>query len=463
VVALTRPVIAEHGLWLWLRRGEERKLGLVEDRSTVGSALSNHITLLSGDIRSLHGQFLIADEQWIYRDFDKCSEFFIKPGEAFKIADWNCVAGQLDKLSSLYESFLLEDFKMVLKSYPSLNLSQALEEIRKRWFFSQVVPPVIERLLTSQIEQVSLVSPIERLLEDEEVSDILVEAFDRIWIERKGELEQANVRFINAETYQIYLENLLAALHKSIDDVRPYLDFVLSDGSRGHLIVPPLTDGSRYLSIRKKKKSMLSLDQLNERGMFSPTALQAIRASLNQRKNILISGSTGSGKTTLLKSILCEIPEKERTIVIEDTPELSIDRQNTAFLYSRTDSLSQLPAITLRELVRQSLRMRPDRIIIGEVRGEEALDLMHAMNTGHRGCLGSLHANSNRDALSRLQGLIQMSSSTLSENAMRDLIARNLHLLLHCARDIDGKRRVSEYSFVRGIDQNQILLETHAC
>ncbi|MDB5037626.1 MAG: Flp pilus assembly protein ATPase CpaF [Bacteriovoracaceae bacterium] len=446
-------------MWVCFRSEAEIKFAPLTDRCTVGSASSNAISIDGRGVRSLHGQFFIENGEFCFRDFQDKNIFRFISNKEVSIGIWKASVKDFEALRKEYEKSILDSFKAILKEVKSENLVEAYQSLRRRWFLTKELPEEIRKLLKSQVAEISLSSPIEKLLEDPEITDILVESYDRIWIERSGELLPSGLRFINPDTYEIYLENLLSGLHKTIDEVRPFLDFVLTDGSRAHLIVPPLTDGARYLSIRKIKKDFFTLEDLHQRTMFSEDTLKILRKSILDGCNILISGATGSGKTTLLKALLNEIPKSKRIVVIEDTSELRIPRENAAFLYSRMDLRGSLPPVTLRDLVRQALRMRPDRIMIGEVRGEEALDLMHAMNTGHRGCMGSLHANSARDALFRLQGLIQMSSASLSESAMRDLIARNLHLVLHCGRDLAGSRKLLEYAFVRGLDQSQILME----
>jgi pilus assembly protein CpaF len=450
-------------VWLRFESEAEIKFAELRSRATLGSSSSNSIPIADKKLKPLHGQFIRDRYEIRYRDFEINEVRVVGEGQTFEILDWKIRWGSWKEIQKDFEQKFLESFKSLLKGRGLDALETAWLEFQDRWFINSEIPESLRTVLASQLDQLSLFSPIETLLEDSEVTDILVESFDCIWIEKSGELRPSNLRFLNAETYEIYLENLLTKLHKSVDEVRPYLDFVLSDGSRGHLIAPPLTERARYLSIRKKRKVHFSLQDLVDHKMVSSETFSVLKKALVERKNILISGATGSGKTTLLKAFLLEVPAHERMIVIEDTSELKIERENAAFLYSRLETLGGFPPVSLRDLVRQSLRMRPDRIIIGEVRGEEALDLMHAMNTGHRGCMGSLHANSARDALLRLQGLIQMSSASLSESAMRDLIARNIQVLVHCGRSSDGLRKIVEYAFVRGVDQNQILLELHSC
>jgi pilus assembly protein CpaF len=446
--------------WISFQCEEQIKLAPLLDHITVGSAESNPIKLVGRGVQPLHGQFVMTKEgRSFFRDFAENSLKSLENSEEISVGGWIGKRVFAEEIWEIYGNQILNSFKEILKEDKEASLSNCLERIKGVWFSGKKIPEHVEEKLFTQFNELSLWGPIETLLEEPAITDILVIQFDEIWVEESGELKKSSFKFLSEESYKIYLENLLSRLHKHIDENIPFLDFILPNGSRGHLMAPPLTPGSYYLSIRKTRRDFFQLKDLSSLEMFSAEALRLIQKSLDRRENILISGATGSGKTTLMKALLHACPEKERIVVCEDTPELSLPRANTAFLYTRNDSKGNLMPVGLRELIRQTLRMRPDRIVLGEVRGEEALDLLHAMNTGHRGCMGSLHANSARDALFRLQGLAQMSSANLSEPVTRDLIARNIHLILHCGRDENGKRRVEHLAYVRGLDQSQILLE----
>lgn len=438
-------------------------MGPILDRDTFGSSPSNRLCLLDKSVRPLQGQFLLRARGLFYRDFHERREIEIAVGESLRLAGWDVFLENPSNLLSRYQSEVLSSFKEILKELPSEDLNLARERLRLKWFLTPAIPDIFSTLLQTQVRQISLESPIEYLLRDDDVTDILVQRFDQIWVERSGRLVPSGLGFLSEETFHIYLENLMTKLHKTIDEALPFLDFTMPDGSRGHLIVPPLTDGARYLSIRKMKHKQFSLEDLVQRRMLSHELHDVLMRAVCQKNNILISGATGSGKTTLMKALLSRIPESERLLVVEDTPELKVERANAVFLRTRRGGRNDMGEIDLRELLRQALRMRPDRIVLGEVRGPEALDLVHAMNTGHQGCMGSLHANSCRDALGRLQGLIQMASARLSEMAMSELIGRNLHLVIQCGRDSNGLRRILEYARVRGVDQGRILLEVKEC
>ncbi len=446
--------------WLCFESEGKIKLSPVFDRAMVGLAVSNHIVLSGKGIRPLHGQFAISSGEIYFTDFQERQSLSLSPDKSFFIGNWKVHLSNRSDLFQTHQSNILRSFKEHLKESPQKNFENILPQLASEWFASKEVPDELKNLLKAQMSELYLSGPIESYLSDSSVTDILVEAWNCIWIERKGEMQKGSSVFTSSEAYLIYIENLLKQMHQTIDEAQPYLDFKLPDGSRGHLIASPLTDGTHYLSIRKIREKMWTLNELKENEMFSDHFFRTILKLIEGRSNIIISGATGSGKTSLLKALLGEIPVQERMIVLEDTSELRFSRENAAFLCVRTKTLNSLPEIHLRDLVKQSLRMRPDRIVIGEVRGEEALDLLHAMNTGHRGCMGSLHANSTRDAIYRLQGLIQMSQAALSETSTSDLLARNIHAVIHCSRDEQGRRRVVEIAFVRGRDAEQIILET---
>lgn len=446
-------------MWLMLKnQNDKAKFAELEPKATIGSARSNKIVIEGRGVRPLHGQITIEQDRLCFRDFSQRVSQALDLGATFQLGAWDIRVCEARDIWRFNRESLLEDFKELIR-HGEDSLDTYLDRIREARFLSSSVPDEVAQKLKAHYREFTMSGPIEYLLEDADTTDILVESFDRIWVERRGELSLSGCHFSSDETYTIYLENLLSALHKSLDENTPFVDFVFPDGARGHLIGPPVTSGPRYLSVRKTKTDIGSLEHLRAKGAIDEITFRLLKEALNERLNILISGATGSGKTTLLRTLLRECPAQERLLVIEDTPELWIDRFNAAFLNTRVNGNVHLASISLRTLVRQALRMRPDRIIVGEVRGEEAMDLLHAMNTGHRGCMGSLHANSARDALYRLQGLIQMSDARLSEPVVRDLIARNIHLVLHCGRRADGQRRVQELGFVRGIDQSQILME----
>jgi pilus assembly protein CpaF len=446
-------------MWGYLSSDHKKSFFPIRERETLGSAKSNTVCLDDKSIQAIHAQIIVKENVCHIKNYELKQSKILKHDNTIALGHYQLLVGEIENFWKKHKHEISSTFKSHLESSSQQDLKKALKAVSRIWFFGRELPSFLEKELEAEFQELSLISPVERLLNDEEISDILVEAFDKIWIERQGLLVLSSERFSNLETYKVYLENLLSSLEKNIDESTPFVDFVLNDGSRGHLIGPPITNGSQYLSIRKVRRNLMTLEDLFERDMFSSIALEKIRKYILEGKNFIISGATGSGKTSLLKAMLLECPQSERLVVIEDTPEIKINRLNSVFLNTRADKSSQFSEISLRDLVRQSLRMRPNRIVIGEVRGKEAIDLLFAMNTGHRGCAGSLHANSARDALFRLEGLVRLSSSALSESVTRDLIARNIHIVLHCEKNKQGKRLLKEIGLVHGIDQGRLLLE----
>lgn len=445
--------------WLSVESENMTSFSRLEGRMTIGSAFSNSLILNGKGIRPLHAQIRSENSQIVFEDFINSSSEEFHPGEekflgSFKLKVWDS-----HQFWATYHDSILQSFREILKKKANFDLDKSFLELKRDLFFDREIPFLVQEKLRSIHQEFDLMGPIERLLQNSRITDVLVEQFDRIWIETDGRLQLSDEKFSSDSAYILYIQNLLAKIHKSIDEVHPYLDFNLPDGSRAHVIGAPLTPGGFYLSIRKPNEKFWSLHDLQALEMLTIEQYEILQRALSEKYNILISGATGTGKTTLLKACLAEIPENERVLILEDTPEITAARKNTIFLRSRTESQSQFPPIFLRDLVRQSLRMRPDRLVLGEVRGAEALDLLHAMNTGHRGCLGSLHSNSARDALGRLEGLIQMADGSLSESVTRDLIVRNIQMVVQVSKR-GGKRIVSEIAWLRGIDLNRILLET---
>lgn len=446
-------------LWIIIHKDGLIRFSRIVPKHTVGSAQSNQIRVTDPEFPALHGQFVEEREDLLYCDFDRRTKIKVFSGYSANWCELSVWISDIDSYIADHKDIILCELRTLLRK--SQTIETILSWVKSDWMSDTELPEELEGFIRAHLKELECESPIETLLEDPEVTDILVEGYDQIWVERSGALSLAAHKFTSPSSYAIYIENILTQAHKSIDESSPFVDFMLSGGARAHVIGPPTTLGEYYLSIRKIRSKTWSLDELCARQMISQNFLLEMRRAIFNRQNILVSGATGSGKTTLLKAIMNEIPAEERLIVIEDSVELKMKRSNASFMYTRQDSRGLFPPITIRDLVKQSLRMRPDRIIIGEVRGEEAMDLLHAMNTGHRGCFASIHANSTRDALSRLQGLVRMSSASLSETLVQEWIGKNIHFLIHCGRSLSGERRVIESAWVRGLDGSRVLLEVN--
>jgi len=300
--------------------------------------------------------------------------------------------------------------------------------------------------------------PIERFLADPTVTEVMVNAGNPIYIERGGRLYKTEARFASEARLRLVIERIVSAIGRRIDESSPMVDARLADGSRVNAIIPPLAIDGPALTIRKFAKTRLSLDDLIGFGTLEPDAAEFLTACVRGRLNVIISGGTGTGKTTMLNVLSSLIDDDERIITIEDAAELQLDQQHLIRLESRPANLEGRGEVAIRDLVRNALRMRPDRIIVGEVRGAEAIDMLQAMNTGHDGALSTLHANSPRDALARIETMALMAGMDLPLRAIRDQTAAALDLIVHLARLRDGTRRVTHITEVVGSEGDVVSL-----
>ena len=316
-----------------------------------------------------------------------------------------------------------------------------------------------ERMIEEILDEVFGLGPLEPLLKDPTISDILVNGADSIYIERDGRLIETNVRFRNQQHVRQIIEKIVSAVGRRIDDSSPIVDARLKDGSRVCCVIPPLSLIGPSMSIRRFGKKLLSTDDLLKKETLTTGMLDLLSACVEARLNIVISGGSGSGKTTLLNTLSRFIPEEERVITIEDVAELQLQQWHVVRLETRPANIEGSGAITQRDLVINSLRMRPDRIIVGESRGPEALDMLQAMNTGHDGSMTTVHANSPRDAFSRLETMVMMASQHLPDRIVRQQLTSAINIVVHLARLIDGTRRVTSISEVLGVKDEQVELQ----
>ncbi len=316
-----------------------------------------------------------------------------------------------------------------------------------------------ERLVNDVQHELFGLGPIEPLLKDGTISDILVNSHHTIYIERRGKLELTDVAFKDDEHLMRVIERIVSSVGRRIDESSPMVDARLRDGSRVNAIIPPLSIDGPVLSIRRFGTEPLRMDALVENKALTKDIAEMLEMCIKARLNVLISGGTGAGKTTLLNALSAYIPEYERIVTIEDSAELQLQQPHVVRLETRPPNIEGRGEVTQRDLVKNALRMRPDRIIIGEVRGGEAIDMLQAMNTGHDGSLTTVHANTTRDALARLETMIQMTGMRLSERAMRQQIASALDLVLQVARLSDGSRRVTSISEITGMEGETITMQ----
>src|SRR5713101_6338693 len=300
--------------------------------------------------------------------------------------------------------------------------------------------------------------PLDGLLHDRSVSEIMVNGPDQVFIERRGVLTKADVRFEDENQLLETIRRMVATTGRHIDGLNPMVDARLPDGSRVNAIIRPASIHGPALTIRKFKDAVLGMDDLTREGSLSPAMSEFLKAAVLGRMNILVSGGTGSGKTTSLNVIARFIPHNQRVITIEDAAELQIDHPHVISLEHRPPNVEGKGELTIRQLLRNSLRMRPDRILVGEVRGSEALDMLQAMNTGHDGSMSTIHSNSARDALSRLETMVMMASIDIPFEAVRAQIASAVNLIVHQARMPDGRRKIAQIAEVVGYDQNGPIL-----
>jgi len=319
--------------------------------------------------------------------------------------------------------------------------------------------PDRDRLAHDILDEVFGLGPLEPLLHDPTVSDILVNTHKLVYVERRGVIEKTDIVFKDEAHLMHIIDKIVSAVGRRIDESSPMVDARLLDGSRVNIVIPPLAVDGPLLSIRRFGSSPLSSDDLLRFRALTPQMLEVLRAAVRARLNIVVSGGTGSGKTTLLNVLSGYVAATERIVTIEDSAELQIKQEHVARLECRPPNLEGKGAVRQRELVINALRMRPDRIILGEVRGEEALDMLQAMNTGHDGSITTIHANNPRDAIARIETMAMMGSIALPEKAIRAQIASAVDLIVQASRMSDGTRRVTHITEVTGTNGEVVSLQ----
>src|SRR6202142_2601793 len=316
-----------------------------------------------------------------------------------------------------------------------------------------------ERLSTEVLDEVFGLGPLEPLLADPTVSDILVNTYKKIYVERRGILEATGVQFRDDAHLMSIIDRIVSAIGRRVDESSPMVDARLADGSRVNAIIPPLAIDGPMLSIRRFAVERLGVADLLRYGTLTAPLADVLRAVVLGRLNVVISGGTGAGKTTMLNVLSGFIPPTERIVTIEDSAELQLQQPHVVRLETRPPNIEGKGEVPQRELLRNSLRMRPDRIVVGEVRGGEALDMLQAMNTGHDGSLTTVHANTPRDALGRIETMIAMGTTHLPEKAMRQQIAAAIHIVVQQARLFDGSRKVISITEVTGMEGDTLTIQ----
>ena len=316
-----------------------------------------------------------------------------------------------------------------------------------------------ERLSQEVLDEVFGLGPLEPLLADPTVSDILVNTYKRIYVERRGILEVTPVQFRDDAHLMSIIDRIVSAIGRRVDESSPMVDARLADGSRVNAIIPPLAVDGPCLSIRRFGHDRLMADDLLQNKTLTPPMLELLQGCVKARLNVLISGGTGAGKTTFLNALSSYISNRERIVTIEDAAELQLHQEHVVRLETRPPNIEGKGAVAQRQLVINCLRMRPDRIIVGEVRGEEALDMLQAMNTGHDGSLTTIHANAPRDALSRLETMVAMSNLNLPDSAIRRQIASAIDLVIQVSRMSDGTRKVVSIAEITGMEGEIVTMQ----
>ncbi|QBG48015.1 FHA domain-containing protein [Verrucomicrobia bacterium S94] len=350
-------------------------------------------------------------------------------------------------MSKLQEGELQTKIKRTLK--------EIIDEIRDR------LPAGLkaDRLAKEIFDEAVGLGPLEDLLEDDTVTEIMVNGPSQVYVERAGKLELTDCTFINETSVHSVIERIVSPIGRRIDESQPYVDARLADGSRVNAVIHPLSLVGPCITIRKFSKEPFKVQDLINFGTLTPDIAEFLRVCVLLRKNIIVSGGTGSGKTTLLNVLSSYLPDDERILTIEDAAELRLTQNHIVRLEARPANIEGRGAVTIRDLVRNALRMRPDRIVVGECRGAEALDMLQAMNTGHEGSLTTIHANTPRDALARLETMVLMAGMELPVRAIREQVGSAVHLICQISRFSDGSRKVSKITEVSGMEGDRLTLQ----
>jgi pilus assembly protein CpaF len=350
----------------------------------------------------------------------------------------------------------------VLTTVDRSTLRDQIKEVLEKLLSEEELflsPENKERLITEIQSETLGLGPIERYMHDPDISDILVNTYNQVYIERHGKLELTETKFKDDNHLMQIIDRIVSAIGRRIDESSPMVDARLADGSRVNAIIHPLALDGPILSIRRFRVNVLSVNDLVANHSLNSAMVELLKGMVRARLNVVISGGTGAGKTTLLNILSAYIPPDERIVTIEDSAELQLQQPHVVRLETRPPNIEGKGTVTQRDLVRNSLRMRPDRIIIGEVRGSEIYDMLQAMNTGHDGSLTTIHANNTRDTLLRLETLMLLAGIDIPEKAIRELISSSIDLVVQIARFSDGTRKVSSISEIVGMEQDTITMQ----
>ncbi|MFV8439835.1 CpaF family protein [Vibrio owensii] len=358
----------------------------------------------------------------------------------------------------IFEALDAEAVQSLSSEALAQQLSSAVDVLIEKFGLS-VTTMIRREYVKSLLDELQGLGPLQALMEDEAISDIMINGCENVFVERRGLVEKVNVAFIDEEQLLHIAKRIANRVGRRVDDSSPTCDARLPDGSRVNIVIPPISIDGTAISIRKFKKHSINLGQLVDFGSMSPEMAKVLMIAARCRLNILISGGTGSGKTTMLNALSQFISEKERIVTIEDTAELQLLQPHVVRLETRTAGIEGSGEVNQRDLVINALRMRPDRIIVGECRGGEAFEMLQAMNTGHDGSMSTLHANTPRDALSRVEAMVMMATSSLPLEAVRRTIVSAIDLVVQISRLHDGSRKIMSITEVVGIEGSNVVLE----
>jgi pilus assembly protein CpaF len=381
---------------------------------------------------------------------------------SFRVVD-DAEAARLHEIASRVHDRLLEDLDVaVLQGLPYEEARSRVEEAVTDMLKEQApdLAGLSRETVTREIaDEVIGFGPIQPLLDDPDVTEVMVNGPGEIFYERAGVLYASSARFRDQQHIRRVADRIVAPLGRRLDESSPMVDARLPDGSRVNVVLPPVAVGSPAMTIRKFQSDRFGIDDLIRIGSMTEQVAGFLRASVMAKVNVVISGGTGSGKTTLLNALSSFIPEQERLVTIEDPKELQLRQQHAVNLEARPPGVNGVGEVTQRDLVKNALRMRPDRVIIGEVRGSEAFDMLQAMNTGHEGSITTIHANTPRDALARVENMVMMAGFDLPTRAIREQTSSALHLIVQTNRMVDGSRRVTHVTEVAGMEGDVVSLQ----
>ncbi|AJE45927.1 CpaF family protein [Celeribacter indicus] len=386
-----------------------------------------------------------------------------RPGQAAPVDKERRRKERLGEIKVEMHKRLLEDLNLAaLETAPEKELRAEISDITAEFLADQgIVLNRDERITLNQdlYDEVKGLGPLEPLLKDDSINDILVNGPQQIFVERSGKLELSDVTFKDERHLLRIIDKIVSAVGRRVDESNPYVDARLADGSRFNAMVPPIAVDGSLVSIRKFKKEKLGIDDLVRFGAFTEEMAAYLQAAVACRLNVIVSGGTGSGKTTTLNALSSFIDNDERILTIEDTAELQLQQTHVGRMESRPPNVEGRGAVTQRDCLRNALRMRPDRIIVGETRGEEVIDMLQAMNTGHDGSMTTIHANSARDGVSRLENMIAMAGIEMPLKAVRSQIASAVNLIVQASRLQDGSRRMVSITEITGMEGDVISMQ----